>query len=72
MSAAERHLNMSVRELRREFGLELEELYAEYAGCLNEERFEAWPGFFTDDCVYRIVSRENFERGLPQIGRAHV
>jgi len=45
--------------------LELEELYAEYLGCLNEERFEEWPDFFVDACLYKIVPRENFERGLP-------
>jgi 3-phenylpropionate/cinnamic acid dioxygenase small subunit len=43
----------------------LAELYAEYQGCLNEERFEDWPDFFTESCVYKIVPRENFERGLP-------
>ena len=45
--------------------LALEEFYAEYLGCLNEERFEEWPDFFTEDCLYKIVPRENFERGLP-------
>ena len=24
-----------------------------------------WPSFFTDDADYRIISRENFDRGLP-------
>jgi anthranilate 1,2-dioxygenase small subunit len=50
---------------RRVLRGELDELYAEYLGCLNEERFEAWPDFFTDRCVYKIVPRENFERDLP-------
>jgi 3-phenylpropionate/cinnamic acid dioxygenase small subunit len=50
---------------RRELRLELEALYADYTGCLDEERFEDWPDFFTDDCLYKIVPRENFERGLP-------
>jgi 3-phenylpropionate/cinnamic acid dioxygenase small subunit len=61
MTAAERYLSMNSGELR----LALEELYAEYIGCLDEERFEDWPGFFTDPCVYKIVPRENLERGLP-------
>lgn len=61
MSAVERYLQMPARELR----LELEELYAAYAGCLDEERFEDWPEFFTDQCLYKIIPRENFERGLP-------
>ena len=66
MSAAERNLDVDALNLdARELRLELEELYAEYAGCLDEERFEDWPAFFTDDCIYKIIPRENVERGLP-------
>lgn len=61
MTSTESFLTMSARDLR----LELEELYAEYVACLDEERLEEWPEFFTDDAVYRIIPRENFERGLP-------
>lgn len=61
MTATENFRTLSRRHLR----LELEELYAEYAACLDEERFEEWPEFFTDDAIYRIIPRENFERGLP-------
>jgi 3-phenylpropionate/cinnamic acid dioxygenase small subunit len=61
MTATANFQAMSRRDLR----LELEELYADYVACLDEERFEAWPEFFTDDAIYRIVPRENFERGLP-------
>ena len=61
MSAAERYLVLSAGELR----LAVEELYADYAACLDEERFEDWPEFFSDPCLYKIVPRENFERGLP-------
>ncbi len=60
-AGAERYRTMSAGTLR----LELEELYAQYTGCLDDERFEDWPHFFTEDCLYRIVPRENFERGLP-------
>jgi 3-phenylpropionate/cinnamic acid dioxygenase small subunit len=49
----------------RDLRAELEALYAEYTGCLDEERFEDWPDFFVEDCVYKIVPRENFERDLP-------
>jgi 3-phenylpropionate/cinnamic acid dioxygenase small subunit len=61
MTTTEGFLTMSRRDLR----LELEELYAENVACLDEERLEEWPEFFTDDAVYRIIPRENFERGLP-------
>jgi salicylate 5-hydroxylase small subunit len=57
----ERYRGMNPLELR----LALEELYAEYAACLNEERFEEWPDMFTEECVYKIMPRENHERGLP-------
>ena len=45
--------------------LELESLYTEYSACLDEERFEEWPEFFTDPCLYKVMPRDNFERGLP-------
>lgn len=61
MTATERFRSMPAHELR----LELEALYADYVACLDEERLEEWPEFFTDDAVYRIIPRENFERGLP-------
>jgi 3-phenylpropionate/cinnamic acid dioxygenase small subunit len=61
VSAAERFLALNARELR----LELEEFYAAYTACLDEERFEEWPEFFIEQCVYKIVPRDNFERGLP-------
>ena len=61
VSAAERYLALDAVELR----MELETLYADYAACLDEERFDEWPEFFTDPCVYKIVPRDNFERGLP-------
>jgi 3-phenylpropionate/cinnamic acid dioxygenase small subunit len=61
MTATGNFRTMSRRDLR----LELEELYAEYVACLDEERFEEWPEFFTDDAIYRITPRENFEHGLP-------
>jgi len=61
VSTAERYLSLNSRDLR----LELEELYAAYTACLDEERFEEWPEFFVEQCLYKIVPRENFERGLP-------
>ena len=45
--------------------LELEDLFAAYAACLDDGELERWPEFFTDDCRYEIIPRENFERRLP-------
>ena len=43
----------------------IDELYARYAACLDDGRFDEWPDFFTDECTYRIQPRENYDRGLP-------
>jgi salicylate 5-hydroxylase small subunit len=48
-----------------ELRFEIADLYAEYVACIDEGRFEEWPEFFHDPCTYRIVPRENFDRGLP-------
>lgn len=45
--------------------LDVMRLHAEYAAALDAGRFDEWPGFFTEDGVYRLVPRENHERGLP-------
>ncbi len=45
--------------------LALQALYADYAAVLDARELQRWPGFFTDDAVYRLQSRENFDRGLP-------
>ena len=45
--------------------LEIEGLYTAYAHCLDDDRLEEWPEFFTEDCTYRVTSGENFEAGLP-------
>ena len=61
MNAAERYLALSSGELR----LALEDLYADYAACLNEERFEDWPEFFVEPCLYSITSTDNHRQGYP-------
>lgn len=43
----------------------LARLYADYASAVDSGDWDLWPGFFTDDCVYRLVPRENHERGFP-------
>jgi 3-phenylpropionate/cinnamic acid dioxygenase small subunit len=45
--------------------LEIEELYGAYAYCLDHGRIDDWPDFFTDDCLYKLISRENYDLGLP-------
>lgn len=43
----------------------VEDLYARYASCLNNERLDEWPEFFVDDCQYVVIPRENFEHEWP-------
>ena len=42
---------------------EIEDLIANYAHAIDDDRLEEWPDFFTDDCSYRIINRENHARG---------
>ncbi len=51
--------------LASDLRLDLQQLYAEYAACLDDGRMNDWPGFFTEDCHYRLVPRENHDRELP-------
>jgi 3-phenylpropionate/cinnamic acid dioxygenase small subunit len=39
-------------------------LYTEHAALLDEQRLDEWLELFDEDCLYRVVSRENEERGL--------
>ncbi len=48
-----------------ELRLEVRDLLDAYVACLDDFELEAWPEFFTDDCFYQIIPRENFDRGLP-------
>jgi anthranilate 1,2-dioxygenase small subunit len=44
---------------------EVEALYTDYVECLDGDELERWPDFFTDDCRYEIVPKENQDLGLP-------
>jgi anthranilate 1,2-dioxygenase small subunit len=43
----------------------VEELLAAYVTAIDDSELERWPEFFTADCVYRIVPRENDSLNLP-------
>ena len=43
----------------------LTQLYADYAATLDAGDWDGWCNFFTDECSYRLVPRENHERGFP-------
>lgn len=43
----------------------VEDLIHAYVQCIDDDRLEEWPDFFTEDCLYQIVPRENADLGLP-------
>jgi len=43
----------------------IQQLYAEYALAVDSGKWDQWPEFFTEQCVYKVQPRENFERGFP-------
>ncbi|MEY4761196.1 MAG: hypothetical protein RLZZ200_1052 [Pseudomonadota bacterium] len=45
--------------------IELNQLYAEYSRAVDSGDWDRWVELFADDCVYRLVPRENHERGFP-------
>lgn len=48
-----------------EIQFKVERLLAEYVQCIDDDRLEAWPDFFVDECIYKISARENVERNMP-------
>ena len=43
--------------------LRLAALNAAYAQAIDTDRLEAWPGFFVEDCLYKITSADNHKAG---------
>ena len=43
----------------------LVQLYADYAYAVDSGDWNLWPEFFVETSSYRLVPRENHERGLP-------
>ena len=41
----------------------IEDLIADYAHAVDDDRLEEWPDFFTEDCSYRIINRQNYAKG---------
>ena len=43
----------------------IHDLMADYCHYIDDDRLEEWLDFFTEDCIYKILSRENLENDLP-------
>lgn len=41
----------------------LRDFYDDYYGGLDDVKLAEWPDFFTADCLYRVIPRENYEAG---------
>lgn len=50
----------SISSLRNE----LRDIYDDYCAVLDEGRLDDWIGYFTDDALYMVMSRESFVNGL--------
>jgi anthranilate 1,2-dioxygenase small subunit len=42
-----------------------QDLMDEYGERIDSDRLEEWLDLFTEDCVYRVMPRENVEQNLP-------
>lgn len=43
----------------------IEALHTRYIQSIDEDKLEEWPDLFTEAGLYKIVTRENFDQGLP-------
>jgi 3-phenylpropionate/cinnamic acid dioxygenase small subunit len=58
-------MNLETDSITPELALRVETLLARYADCIDDERYGDWPSFFTEKCLYKIISRDNHRRKLP-------
>jgi anthranilate 1,2-dioxygenase small subunit len=48
----------------RDIGIqELSALNDRYARCIDEDQLEAWPELFTEHCIYKVTTADNYARG---------
>lgn len=52
-------------KLSREAWDEIADLLERYCQTLDDDRCEEWSGFFEDDAVYQVTTRENLSAGRP-------
>jgi len=44
---------------------QIRNLIYDYAHCIDDDRLEEWPDFFTEKCFYQVISRVDHDAGLP-------
>ena len=45
--------------------LEVSQLLSEYAAIVDAADWDAWCELFLENCIYKLIPRENHDRGLP-------
>ena len=45
--------------------LAVQNLQNDYVACIDDDDLERWPEFFTEQCLYKVIPRENADAGLP-------
>jgi salicylate 5-hydroxylase small subunit len=40
-------------------------LYSDYVAAVDNNEWEKWADLFTDECVYKVQPRENYDSGYP-------
>jgi len=58
MSSTTRFLEVEVSTQTRAC---IDRLMAHYCSSIDNGDLDCWPGFFADDCTYRILTRADFE-----------
>ncbi len=43
----------------------LTQFNAEYAAALDGGSYDLWPEYFTEECLYQVMPKENYDLGLP-------
>lgn len=51
--------------MKTENYLRLTQFYQNYATVVDQANWSAWLDMFTDDCIYKVQARENYDRNLP-------
>ena len=43
----------------------IEGLEYDYVQCIDDDKLEEWPDYFVDDCIYKVIPRENADYNFP-------
>lgn len=69
-AVAEQAVISTTPEVDMALWFQIHQLNERYCAALDNDRLEEWATFFTEDCLYEIVPKENADMGLP-IGLVH-